>query len=333
MKFHHQHIKTRLSILLLTWGAIHAHANLLTNGDFSQTYDPVGPAISLPTSWSGMIGSTENAGVYNGDLRFSTAGLHNANTHKYYVFQSFDAGSGGTFTLTFDYYLERANTGTLINGAKIAIDNWYVTASQALFSKTYMSEGFASAWHLNQTMTVTLTLGVHVLYLGTIGASQQNDQALVHYDNLFLEAVPPATFSVTASTSSPAGGSVTGCGSYISGGNAVLTAAANPGYYLVNWTEGGVETSTLADYTFTVGANRVLVANFATLPVVEITVPSVSTGDFQFTWPSTLNWTLEESADLLTWTPSTRAVTTSGGQTQISVPSSIGGRFFRLVKP
>lgn len=326
-------MKTLYSIILFALAAIHSEANILTNGDFAQTYDPVGPAISLPTGWTGLSGNTDNAGVYGGNLLFSTAGLHNATTHKYYVYQSFDAGSGGVFRLSFDYYLENAHTGTLINGAKVAIDNWYVTAAEALFSKTYMSEGYASAWHVNQTITVTLTPGVHTLYLGTIGASQQNDQASVHYDNVSLEPVPPVTVSVTASASSPDGGSVTGGGSLVSGSNATLTAKANPGFYLVNWTEGGVETSTLADYIFTVGADRILVANFAPLPVVGMTPPPVPTGNFQFNWPSTLNWSLEESADLVTWTPSTRPVTINGDQNQVSVPPSTGGLFFRLVKP
>lgn len=326
-------MKTLGSLFLFALAAIHAEANMLTNGDFSQTYDPVGPAVSLPTGWTGLNGSTENAGVFNGDLRFSTAGLHNATTHKYYVYQSFDAGSGGVFRLSFDYYLENPSTGTLLNGAKVAIDNWYVPAAEALFSKTYMSEGFASTWHLNQTMTVTLTPGVHVLYLGTIGASQQNDQALVHYDNVSLEPVVPVTFSVNATASSLTGGSVTGAGTFVSGASVALTATANPGYYLVNWTEGGVETSTLANYNFTVSADRVLVANFAPLPEVNFVPPAAATGNFQFAWPASLNWTLEESADLLTWTPSARPVTVSGNQNQVSVPPSAGGLFFRLVKP
>ncbi|MBL9146056.1 MAG: hypothetical protein JNM99_20410 [Verrucomicrobiaceae bacterium] len=328
-------MKTRLALLLLTWGAIHAHANLLTNGDFSQTYDPVGPAISLPTNWSGMNGSTENAGVFNGDLRFSTAGLHNANTHKYYVFQSFDAGSGGTFTLTFDYYLENANAGTLINGAKIAIDNWYVTASQALFSKTYMSESSPSAWHLNQTVTLTLTPGVHVIYLGTIGASQQNDQALVHYDNVSLEPTPPLTFNVTATPSSPIGGTVTGGGSYPSGSNATLIATASPGYYFVNWTEATVAASALANYTFTVGSARTLVANFAELPVMAFTPPA-SDGSLVLNWPSSLaGWILQESADLSpgSWVNSSLPITTAGAQSSAVIANPTGGKFFRLVKP
>jgi hypothetical protein len=332
MKFRHQHMKTRLSLLILTWGAIHAHANLLTNGDFSQTYDPVGPAISLPTSWSGMNGSTENAGVYNGDLRFSTAGLHNANTHKYYVFQSFDAGSGGTFTLTFDYYLERANTGTLINGAKIAIDNWYVTASQALFSKTYMSESSQSAWHLSQTVTLTLTPGVHVIYLGTIGASQQNDQALVHYDNVSLDPAPPSLFTVTATASSAPGGTVNGGGAFVPGGTVTLHAMANEGYQFTHWSEAGIAVSSSQSLVFNATSDRTLVANYVPMMNLSQSVPSV----LNLAWPDTAaGWVLQESPDLspTSWVNSTVPITTSGSQNQVSIPSPTGSLFFRLVHP
>jgi hypothetical protein len=179
------------------------------------------------------------------------------------------------------------------------------------------------------------------------GASFSYTPSLVNYDTYkihmwgdfaltaltLIDTNPPLTFNIATSSSSAAMGAVAGAGTYDSGTSCTLSATANAGYYFVNWTEGGVETSTLSEYTFTVGADRVLVASFAPLPVVGITSPAVPTGDFQLSWPSTLNWTLEESVDLLTWTPSTRLVTVSGDQKQVSVPPSTGGRFFRLVKP
>lgn len=182
---------------------------------------------------------------------------------------------------------------------------------------------------------------------GYYGASFSHTPSLVNYDTYkihmwgdfaltaltLMDTNAPLTYSITVDVSSAVMGGVSGAGTYDSGTSCMLSATANAGYYFVNWTEGGVEQSTLADYTFTAGANRVLVANFALLPVVGITAPPVSTGDFQFSWPSALNWTLEESADLLTWTPSMRPVTVSGSQKQVSVPPSAGGLFFRLVKP
>lgn len=196
----------QLAMLLATsLAALGAHAssaaNLITNGDFALTYRPVLSSNPLPTGWLNLSGNTDNAGVWDGALRFSTAGTHNATTHRYYVYQQFDAGVGGAFKLSFDVLLSNAYNGTLINGAKVAIDNWYVPAADAAFSKTYRSEGIGpDVWHLGQTVALQLTAGKHTLYLGTIGASQQNDQAYVAYDNVSLtSAVPePASAALLA---------------------------------------------------------------------------------------------------------------------------------------
>ncbi|MBE7497990.1 MAG: hypothetical protein HS117_23860 [Verrucomicrobiaceae bacterium] len=182
---------------------------------------------------------------------------------------------------------------------------------------------------------------------GYYGASFSHTPSLVNYDTYkihmwgdfaltaltLMDTNAPLTVSIAAAASSAAMGSVSGAGTYDSGAACTLTASATPGCYFVNWTEAGIEQSTQASYSFTASANRTLVAHFAALPVINLTPPAVAAGDFQFAWPASLNWTLEESGDLLNWTPSTRAVTTSGNQKQVSVPSSIGGRFFRLVKP
>ena len=55
-------------------------------------------------------------------------------------------------------------------------------------------------------------------------------------------------------------------GSYLSGEFCMVTAQANGGYSFVNWTENGVEVSIDACYTFTVLADRNLVANFKRNP-------------------------------------------------------------------
>lgn len=60
-----------------------------------------------------------------------------------------------------------------------------------------------------------------------------------------------------------AGGSVTNTGLYPDGSAAPLTATPNPGYAFVNWTDNGTVVSTSPNYTFTVTADRSLVANFA----------------------------------------------------------------------
>ncbi len=69
-------------------------------------------------------------------------------------------------------------------------------------------------------------------------------------------------YTITASANPSEGGTVSGGGSYAQGANCTLTATANTGYSFVNWTEGGTQVSTEANYSFAVNGNRTLVANF-----------------------------------------------------------------------
>ena len=76
-----------------------------------------------------------------------------------------------------------------------------------------------------------------------------------------LAAVAP-TFTIAANESPVGTGTITGAGAYPQGAVASLVATPNPGYGFVDWTEGGITVSTSATYTFTVSADRTLVANF-----------------------------------------------------------------------
>jgi len=69
-------------------------------------------------------------------------------------------------------------------------------------------------------------------------------------------------YTIAASANPPAGGTITGAGSYDHGDTVDLVAAANEGYEFVNWTENGVQVSANDAYSFMATANRTLVANF-----------------------------------------------------------------------
>jgi hypothetical protein len=77
----------------------------------------------------------------------------------------------------------------------------------------------------------------------------------------YTTIVVPCTISLSANPA--VGGTVSGGGVINSGTQVTVTATPNPGYRFVNWTEGGIEVSTNASYTFIVNADRTLVANFA----------------------------------------------------------------------
>ena len=70
------------------------------------------------------------------------------------------------------------------------------------------------------------------------------------------------SFIIDATANPAEGGVVTGGGYYFEGTECTLTATANEGYTFTNWTENDEVVSVEATYTFTVNADRTLVANF-----------------------------------------------------------------------
>ena len=89
-------------------------------------------------------------------------------------------------------------------------------------------------------------------------------------DEAFTLLAPPGPyFSVATSASPDLMGSATGGGLYTNGSSVTVVATAKAGYAFVNWTRDGTQVSTAASYTFTLTANRTLVANFA--PAFSIT--------------------------------------------------------------
>ncbi len=72
-----------------------------------------------------------------------------------------------------------------------------------------------------------------------------------------------STYTVTVSAFPAQGGTAGGGGNYASGATATVTAAPNPGFRFVNWTEDNSAVSDTAAYTFTVNRARNLTANFA----------------------------------------------------------------------
>jgi YD repeat-containing protein len=69
-------------------------------------------------------------------------------------------------------------------------------------------------------------------------------------------------YTITASASPTAGGTVSGAGTYTHGSSCTLTATPNTGYAFTKWTKNGTQVSTSASYTFTVTANASYVAVF-----------------------------------------------------------------------
>ncbi len=124
---------------------------------------------------------------------------------------------------------------------------------------------------LSGTPTVTGTFTFTVHSLDAAGGD------VTKTFNLTINAVgvePLPHFTIGSKVLPSIAGSTAGDGEFISGSDVTLVATANPEYVFLNWTDGGAIVSTSASYTFTVGINRDLVANF--IPSASLTVATIS---------------------------------------------------------
>ncbi len=129
---------------------------------------------------------------------------------------------------------------------------------------------------------------------------------------------PIVNFTITTSSNPSVGGTTTGGGTFSSGSNVTVSATANMGYNFINWTENGTVVSSSADYTFTVTADRILVANFELINYTITTSSNPKTGGttsgdgtFQSGTNVTVSATATTNYNFINWTENGTVVSTS----------------------
>ena len=160
---------------------------------------------------------------------------------------------GSSVTLSFTL------TGTM------SPDNLNASANQVIAQLSDANGNFSNPTVLGSV--TTNTSGSITAQVPNVSAGQYQIRVIsTNYpmigQNIQTVSIIEDTFTVNVSANPNAGGTVTGGGSYNYGASCALTATANQGYTFTNWTENGNVVSTNANYTFTVNANRTLVANF-----------------------------------------------------------------------
>ncbi len=94
---------------------------------------------------------------------------------------------------------------------------------------------------------------------------------------------------VTTQASPATGGTASGGGTFAMGSSITVTANANDGFTFSNWTENGTAVSLASSYTFALGSNLDLVANFT--PVnYTIAVSALPTGGGTVSGGGTFGW-------------------------------------------
>ena len=130
------------------------------------------------------------------------------------------------------------------------------------------------------------------------------------------------TYTINVSANPTNGGTATGGGTFNYGQNCTVTATAATGYTFANWTENGNVVSTNASYTFTVNANRTLVAHF-TANTYTINVSAQPTnggnasggGTFNYGQSCTVMATAATGYTFTNWTENGNVVSTNANYT------------------
>ena len=181
----------------------------------------------------------------------------------------------------------------------------------------------------NQGASCTLTATANTVYTftnwtenGSLVSTNASYTFTVTGNRTLVANFAINTYNVTATANPSAGGTVSGAGEYNQGTSCTLTATANMGYTLANWTENGSVVSTDANYTFTVTGNRDLVANF-TINTYNVTATcnpaeggTVSgAGEYNYGETCTLTATASEGYSFANWTENGSVVSTDANYT------------------
>ncbi len=126
-----------------------------------------------------------------------------------------------------------------------------------------------------QQCTVTATANAGYSFTnwtenGNVVSSDANYAFTINSDRSLVANFTLQTYTISVSANPGNGGGVSGGGTYTYGQSCTVVATAAAGFTFANWTENGNAVSLSASYTFTVTGNRIMVANFITIPTGAI---------------------------------------------------------------
>ena len=189
-------------------------------------------AFSSKTGWEALSASDM---VYSGDVTFNASGWTTITLSTPFVYNGTSNLIVGMDDNTGSYVSSSSNSPKFYvystggnRALRIYNDNTnYDPASPSSYSGTYITSN-------NQI----------VLGMNGNGGTQVN------------------SYTITATASPTAGGTITGAGTYNEGATVTLTATAATGYTFAKWTKNGTQVSTNATYSFTATADAAYVAVF-----------------------------------------------------------------------
>lgn len=247
----------------------------LTMSQLSATQFNVGSSITIPFTLTGTM-SPDNLNASanqviaqlsdaNGNFNSPTElGRTTTNTSGSITAQipNVTAGSGYRVRVVSTNY---PMIGTNIQGINILPNTYNITAT----ADPSQGGTVIGAGEYNQGASCTLTATANTGYTfvnwtknGTQVSTNPSYTFTVTESGNYVAHFQINSYNITATANPTNSGTVSGTGQYNHGTSCTLTATANTGYTFTNWSENGSVVSTNASYSFTVEANRNLVANF-----------------------------------------------------------------------
>ncbi|MCR5013957.1 MAG: choice-of-anchor J domain-containing protein [Bacteroidales bacterium] len=249
--------------------------------------------LDTPFSYDGtsnlLVGMDDNTGSYVSS---------SSNSPRFYVYST---GANRAMRIYSDNTNYNPASPTSYSGSYVTSNNQIMISMNAAGGATVNtytitasanptaggSVSGAGTYDEGETVTLTATPATGYQFSrwtrnGTQVSTNASYSFTASADAAYVAQFTLKSFSVTATASPAAGGTVTGAGTYNYGATATLTANANDGYTFTNWTRNGTQVSSNATYSFTVTAAAALTANFAVEQVMpdyyDITVADVPNG-------------------------------------------------------
>lgn len=201
------------------------------------------------------------------------------------------SGTTAFFTPAANLLPNTSYTGTVTTGIKDPMGNalqqnyvWsFITIPQITATASPETSGTvtgAGTFDNGSTVTVAATPNEGFVFTNwTKGGTEVSRSSSYQFEmngNIALVAnfaeVVVGNFRISLSSSPIAGGTTNGAGQFDENSTVTVSALPNPGYFFVNWTEGGTIASTSSSYQFVLTGNRTLVANYSSIPADQFAV-------------------------------------------------------------
>ncbi len=207
-------------------------------------------------------GTTTGSGPYNAGSSVTVTVTPNNG----YTFTNWTE-NGNVVSTSSSYQFNLSANRTLVANFKVIAASQFAVILSSNPAAGGMTTG-SGAYNAGSSVTVTATPNNGYTFVswtdnGTIASTSPTYTFALNANRTLVANFAINTYTLALSPNPAAGGTTSGAGSFNAGSSVTATATPNTGYTFVNWTDNGTIASTNATYTFTLNANRSLVANFS----------------------------------------------------------------------